>query len=126
MEAKSLDHIYLLTLETEQTLLRQSKSDLGGSCKRASIMLAKKLWNKGLKSKVVFGRFDIPKAGGNGKKNQIPHYWVEIKLNNNKVIADPTYRQFCKHLPQGSVTSGKFMIPFVGNLSHYQSKAYIK
>lgn len=126
MEAKSLDHIYLLTLETEQNLLRQSRSDLGGSCKKASIMLAKKLENNGLKPKVVFGRFDIPKAGGNGKRNQIPHYWVEIKLKNSKVIADPTYRQFSKHLPQGSVTSGKFMIPFVGGLNHYQSRAYIK
>jgi hypothetical protein len=133
-----LEEIYFLTLEAEQSLMAYATSkaskeepwfgrtDLSGLCKKASGYLAKKLDKMGFKSTVVLGQFDIPKAGGNGKELRIKHYWVEVIVNNNKIIADPTCRQFVKYLPQQSITQRIFKIPFVGTSKDWQSEAYTK
>jgi hypothetical protein len=137
MSKAKIKEIYHLTLETEQTMLRfaQSKSnktktwfertDLSGLCRKASKRLSKRLNQIGLNAHIIQGEFDIPKAGGNGLNRRLPHYWVEVKIENQKILADPTCRQFSKYLPVTKLVNRDFISPFVGKLGSKQSKAYI-
>lgn len=137
MTESKLTNLYILTLEVEQEMLRYAnskisegkpwfkKSDLNGLCKKASQHLSKKLSQSGIQSQIVLGEFDIPKAGGNGKNLRLPHYWVEVLIDKKIIIADPSCRQFAKHIPATKIYEGKFKIPYVGELKALQSRAYI-
>lgn len=138
MKKSDLHDIYVLTLQTEQLMIKYAQSkaskskpwfekwDLNGLCKKAAKSLAKKLGEKGIEARLVSGKFDIPKAGGNGKDLQLPHCWVEIQHKRVRIIADPTCRQFAKHIPAHKIQLGDFTIPFVGTQNCAQSKAYIQ
>lgn len=138
MAKLSFEDIFIQVLSTEQELLKvrqkmshkeqnyRGASDLNGLCREGATILSRKLNKKGIRSKIIFGKYDIPLAGGNGKEIRIPHYWVETQFRNTKLIADPTCRQFAKYLPQSKLTSGKFKVPFLGEFSSAQAAPYIK